>query len=334
MTARRRGLCAALALLAHAGPAGAQGVGRFRFAWARDDGADRCPDGPSIAREVARRLGRDPFVSADAPSIEASVQRTGGRWIARLVVRDADDSRLGAREFTSEAADCGPVAAAIALGVALSIDPVAALRAPRPPEPTPAPPTPAPAVAAPTAPPRVVRAPETPWPRRAGVSARAVAAFGLLPGAAVGASIAAEGPIGGRWRWSAGFMYLPESGLERPAGGYAFGLVAAWAGPCFDAWRTAGASLTGCAGVDVGALRAVVRRGDPSTVGERPWVAGFVGGRLRGRVWGPLALELGGELTVPFVRDRFLEPGDPRPTAFQQPPVAGVVFGGAGLQFP
>lgn len=62
-------LCAALALPL---PTAAQPVGRFRLAWVRDEGAGRCPDGPAIAREVTRRLGRDPFVAADAPSIEAS----------------------------------------------------------------------------------------------------------------------------------------------------------------------------------------------------------------------------------------------------------------------
>lgn len=113
-------------------PSAAQQVGRFRFAWARDEGAGRCPDGPAIAREVTRRLGRDPFVTDGAPSIEAAVQRRDGRWVARLVVRDADDARVGVREFISEAADCGPIASAVTLGTLLSIDPEATLRVPAP----------------------------------------------------------------------------------------------------------------------------------------------------------------------------------------------------------
>jgi hypothetical protein len=166
------------------------------------------------------------------------------------------------------------------------------------------------------------------------VSARALLGLGIVPGAAPGVAIAAEGPITRRLRWSAGMMYFPGAGLATTAGSYAFGLVAAWVAPCFDVWRSAGASLAGCAGVDVGAIRSVVLRGDPAGVGERPWVALFAAARLRGRLAGPLAGELGAELTAPLVRDRFFEGGAARATAFQQGNVAGVVFAGVGVQFP
>ena len=308
----------------------AQDVGRFRFAWVRAENTGTCPDGPALAREVARRLGRDPFVAADAPSIEASVQRDGARWVARLVVRDADDSPVGVREFTSDAADCAPIAAAITLGVALSIDPEAALRPPAPPTPPPPPPPRPPPPPAP----RVIRSPEVPWPRRAGASLRAVGSLGLLPSVAPGVSLAVEGPIVGRLRWSVGLLYLPDSGLSTAQGSFAFGLVAAWAAPCLDVWRASRASLTACAGVDVGALRSVVLRGDPSTVGERPWAAAFAGLRVRARLVGPLAGELGVEAVVPFVRDRFFAGGPTRDTAFQQDVAAGLAFAGLGLQFP
>ncbi len=307
----------------------AQDAGRFRFAWVRDESAEHCPDGPAIAREVTRRLGRDPFAASDAPSIEASVRRDGPRWTARLVVRDADDASLGVREFTSDAPDCAPIAAAITLGVALSIDPAAALRPPPPPTP----PAPAPAPPPPPAP-RVLRPPETPWSRRAGVSLRALGAVGLLPSVAPGVALAAEGPIVGRLRWSVGLLYLPDSGLVTARGSFAFGLVAAQAAPCLDLWRVPRASLTGCVGVELGALRSAVLRGDPSTVGERPWAAAFAGLRLRARLLGPLAGELGVEAVVPLVRDRFFEGGPARDTAFQQASLAGVAFAGLGIQFP
>lgn len=306
----------------------AQETGRFRFAWARDESAEHCPDGPTIAREVTRRLGRDPFVTDDAPSIEASVRRDGPRWTAHLVVRDASDASLGVREFTSDAPDCGPIAAAITLGVALSIDPAAALRPPPPPTTPPSPPSP------PPAPPRVILPPETPWSRRAGVSLRALGALGLLPSVSPGVALSAEGPIVGRLRWSVALLYLPDSGLVTSRGSFAFGLVAAQLGPCLDLWRPPRASLTGCVGVELGALRSVVLRGDPSTVGERPWVALSAGLRLRARLLGPLAGELGVEAVAPLVRDRFFEGGPARDTAFQQGPLAGVAFAGLGIQFP
>ncbi len=328
MDRARRLATLSLASLSLAGTgAGAQETGRFRYAWARDEGAERCPDGPAIARDVARRLGRDPFVTVSgAPSIEAMVHREGSAWVARLVVRDAGGALVGTREFTSTSADCTAIASAVTLGVALSIDPEAALRPP----PTEAPPAPRLVTPPEVAPARV--APPTPWWRRAGASARASVMTGLLPGAGVGVTLGAEGGPLPLLRLGAGMSFFPES--TTASGAYAFGLTTAWVAACLEPWRGARAAFGFCARVEAGALQAVVMRGIPRGAGQQVWGAGTVSARLRLHVAGPVAAELGLEATAPFARHRFNVDGN---TVFQQGVEGSFValggFVGVALQF-
>ncbi len=317
-----------LASLSMAGTAaGAQETGRFRYAWARDEGAERCPDGPTIARDVARRLGRDPFVTVSgAPSIEAMVRREGSSWVARLVVRDAGGGLVGTREFTSTSADCTAIASAVTLGVALSIDPEAALRPP----PTEAPPTAQRVTPPDVSPARIT--PPTPWWRRASASARVSVMAGLLPGAGVGLSLGAEGGPLPLLRVGAGMSFFPESATT--SGAYAFGLATGWVTACLEPWRGVRAALGFCARVDVGALQAVVMRGIPLGAGQQVWGAVTLAPRLRLHIAGPIAAELGVEAMVPFARHRF---NVDRNTVFQQGVGGSFValggFLGLALQF-
>jgi len=317
-----------LASLSFAGTAaGAQETGRFRYAWARDEGAERCPDGPSIAREVARRLGRDPFVTVSgAPSIESMVRREGSSWVARLVVRDASGGLVGTREFTSTSADCTAIASAVTLGVALSIDPEAALRPP-------------PAEALPPAR-QAVTPPEVlllsrgviPWWRRPVVSARVSVVAGLLPGAGVGVTLGVEGGPLRLLRLGAGMSFFPESATA--SGAFAFGLTTGWVAACLEPWSGARAAMGFCARVDAGALQAVVRQGIPVGAGQRAWGAATVSARLRVHLAGPVAAELGLEAMAPFARHRFFVGGN---TVFQEGAGGSFValggFFGLALQF-
>lgn len=326
-----------LASLSMSVEAGAQETGRFRFVWARDDGAERCPDGPTLARDVARRLGRDPFVTiGGAPSIDAIVRREGSTWVARIVVRDAGGGLVGTRDFTSASPDCTAIAAAVTLGVALSIDPEAALRPPpAEPAPAPLPPPPAPVVT-PARP-----APAAPWWRRAGASARVRLLGGVVPGPGVGGAVGAEwGPL--PWlRIGGGASFFPESETTSPNGTFAFGLTTSWFSACAEPWRGAVAAMGFCLGAEAGALHAVVRRGVPSQAGESAWGAVTGAARLRLHVAGPFTAELGLEAVVPFARHRFVVANAPGgnavDTVFQQgvdgSPVVLGGFAGLGLQF-
>lgn len=312
------------------GTAAAQELGRFRYAWVRDEGAERCPDGPTIAREVARRLGRDPFVTVSgAPSIEAMVRRDGASWVARIVVRDADGALVGTREFTSASPECTAIASAVTLGVALSIDPEAALR---PPPPTPAPTT----VPVEVVPARAAAAAPPAWWRRAGASVGVAVAPTdlLLPGTAVGVSLGAEGAPLPWLRLGGGARFFPERATAD--GGFAFGLTTAWVRACGEPWRGARAAMGFCLAAEVGALQAVVRQGLPSQAGQQAWGAATVSARLRVHLAGPVAAELDLGGLVPFVRHRFhlgATGGGPGNTVFQESPVALVGIAGLALQF-
>lgn len=300
----------------------AQSTGSFRFAWARDEGAERCPDGPTIAVEVTRRLGRDPFVTTRAPSIEASVRRVGARWLARLVVRDAADAPLGAREFTSESDDCAAIASAVTLGVMLSIDPEAALRPPPPPPPPP-----------PLPPPPPPTAPAQHWSAGASLALRFVTGLRVLPNESVsfGASVATELPLRDRWRLLAGATDLPSVRADRGPS-LAYGLTEFWAGAGFDFYRNTFLAIGAQAAVHVGAVQAFVLEGEPSSPGDHPWLAASFGARVRVRLVGPLRLEVTGEGIVPITPYRFFAEGRREPLA-EQFPVAGAFSAGLGVQF-
>src|SRR6185369_12385369 len=113
-----------------------QAPGAVELAWVRAEGAESCPAGPVIERDVAERLGHNPFVSGALQRIEGMVLRREPLWVARFYVRDRTGALVGSREISSEATGCEPVSNAIALALALAIDPEAALR-PAPPPPVP-----------------------------------------------------------------------------------------------------------------------------------------------------------------------------------------------------
>ena len=134
-------ICGALAAGARAEPS------PVRFGWVRGRGADTCPSRREIADQIAERLGRSPFTEGAARSIDAVVTRSEAGWRAEIYVREQDGAPAGARELTSEAPDCGPLASACVLAIALAIDPEAVTRPPPPPVPRgPSAPPPPPAI--------------------------------------------------------------------------------------------------------------------------------------------------------------------------------------------
>jgi hypothetical protein len=62
-------------------------------------------------------------------------------------------------------------------------------------------------------------------------------------------------------------------------------------------------------------------------------VGAALGGVFRVRVAGPVEVEVGADLIVPFTRDQF-QIEQQAGTVFQQAAAAGVGFVGAGLSFP
>lgn len=299
---------------------------RFRLAWVRGSGADACPDAPRIARDVSTRLGHDPFSPDADRSIEAVVARELGMLVIRIFVRGPAGQPAGDREISTAAPDCEALADAAALAIALVIDPAArmapAATLPPPPEPTiPPPPVPSPGL----------RPRSRSWSEAPGVGARGLMARGALPGAALGAALAIDGPSPGRIAWSAGAMFLPETALA--SGEIGFGLTSGWLGACVDPARRDRLVLTACAHAHLGVVHAFVldtTAVEPGEPGDLLWAAGEVALRVRLAIAGSFSLETGAQGLVPLVRHRFtLGPRE----VFRQDPVIAAVFVGLGLRF-
>ncbi len=326
------------------------------LSWVRGSGAETCPTAASVRKDVAVRLGRYPFGNDATRTIEASLTREPGRWVARIVVRSASGASVGTRELDSDARECGPLAAAATLVIALLIDPSAKLgpseskdtAAPAPPpplapNPSTSPPASLPAAdsrpfipfIAPTSNPPLERS--TPSTRDAAgatslspasVSAGVLFASGLVPNLAPGIAMSARLRIVPRLSASMSVWWLPESSR----GQFAFGLTSVVLGACADLWRNDGAALHACVDALGGAVHASVRGMQSTDPGDRPWFGLSPAARFVQRVVGPFTLEAGLGVVFPVTRYRFVVEGR-GDSAFVQSPVALVGSIAVGTQF-
>jgi hypothetical protein len=296
------------------------------LSWVRDESAAGCPDAAAIETQVAGRLDDNPFIRAPGLFIEATVRRDAGLYRASIAMRDRDGTLVGSRALTSGAADCGSIAAAAALTIAILIDPDALVRPP----PAPAPPAPAPpAVPTPAAPAPAER------PAVAGrVVLSALGGAGLLPRAALGAAISATVDLGRRAAVGAAVGFFPERRFSDPSGDFAFGLSSGELTGCFVPhaghvrWEL-------CAGVLAGALHAVVYAPEPVRPGQRWYGAATQLTRVVVPIRGALVVEAGLEALEPFPRRSFFVEGRPAgmDTVFTQPYVAVAGWAGVGLKW-
>jgi hypothetical protein len=290
----------------------------------RAEGASACPSVETVRDGVMKRLGWNPFADDAPKSFEVVAKRAGNVWQASIYSYDQRGTS-GFREIRSETDDCGELASAVALAIALAIDPDAALAS-------------APA-AVPAQPPRTIPLPDRappvssacPSPRwNAAIAARGVGAIGVLPRAAAGAAIGALAYGPARLAFSTGALLLPSVRTEPDAPVFGFGLTAGWFDACF-AVRGASTAARACGGLRAGVIHAVVYTPTPTEPGDRFWWA--AGASVAGEriVTGPLFVEAGVEVMVPFVRYRFLSENFGA-AVFEQPPVAGVGFVGVGFR--
>ncbi len=235
--------------------------------------------------------------------------------VGRLVTGDGKNQ--SSRELRGKT--CREVASALAISVALTLDPDALLgpteptvlpEDPPPPEPTTA--TPKPAAKPPATRPRPARSPATP-PREppppshalqrlhAGLGLGLVLENAWSPRMRPGAKLQGVGALGERWRASVGvarFLTREDDDVS------------------FDAWLFDGALSYNVAvlgvvrpfasiGYEFGMIRAS-GSGLPETVSaERPWHAGSIGLGIRLET-DFLFLQVGGNLLVPLSRQRYL----------------------------
>jgi hypothetical protein len=320
----------------------AHGDDGVELSWVRGKGADGCPGLGDLRAGVLERLRRDPFVPGGSRTFEAGIQREGDRWVATIVERDAAGAPLGERELTSDAPECRSIASAVALALALAIDPDAFVEPPRnaPTRPRPqgregpvaaihgadlepcarpgAPGSPDGSSASPSARPAAVR-----------VGVGALLTTGIVPGAAPGIAWDAGLRVFEHLYATGGVWWLPESRKDT----FAFGLTAASLGMCLAGPRWGPVTASGCAGLLAGSVHSVVFELTPTQPGDRIWVAASFTPHLSFSVVGPSYVDVGGAVVVPFRPYDFAVAGHTDP-AYREAAVSLAGLLGAGVQIP
>ncbi|HVN32343.1 MAG TPA: hypothetical protein VMT45_10170 [Thermoanaerobaculaceae bacterium] len=153
------GLCLALTGAATVSARVRQAPVRVRLDYRRLAGAERCPTQHELEAQVSEILGRRPFVRKAKRTVRCVLQGEGDGIAARVQLLDTRSGRvLGLRELSSTGAGCEELGSAVALAIALAIDPLAKPPASRPPPAT------ASATAVPVGPARPPAAPSTAGP--------------------------------------------------------------------------------------------------------------------------------------------------------------------------
>ena len=329
---------AGLGLLVLATSSVAQAGDRVRLEWIRGEGADECPSGATMAAEITRRLGRDPFASDAAVAIEVALRREGTAWTAHIQARGESGAITAARDLRSEAPTCASLASAVALAVALTIDPEAG-QAPAPaPVPVSAPVSASVPVSVPVPVPVPVSAPV-----RAPVSAPAPAPSvrsvwvarldvtrGLLPHVSPGPALVGRFEIRAPVSIAAGIRWLPDGSTSD--GAFAFGMTSGWVGPCVDALRRGPVALGLCWNLLAGEIHAVVedtRQADP---GGKAWFATSGSAHATWRFADPVGAELGLEALAPLGPYE-LDAKGCDVVVFRQTSLVGIVSLGVAMTF-
>jgi hypothetical protein len=153
---------------------------------------------------------------------------------------------------------------------------------------------------------------------------------GLLPRVAAGAGLGSYLSLG-RFQLLLGMSWFPEVDVNgRP---FAFGLTVGEVGSCLAFLNTRSTIGSVCVEAQAGAIHAVVRDLQPLRAGAEPWLAAGAGPRFSFAVHGPLRIDLGGLLVVPFSRRKFGVTGE-RDPVFQSSPVGGMAYLGVGAGLP
>ena len=254
-----------------------------RLVYSRSSDADSCPDEQALRRAVAARVGYDPFFAWATRTIVASVVRRNQAFVATVDLVDEKGVSHGARELRGEG-ECGELLDAVALAIAIAIDPQSLSRPNPPPSPPPSEPAVAPPaeVIAPAAAPSDTAPAGPPLASASDLhadsiafeaSAGAVASTGVAPGPAVGFA------LGAALRLHA-FSFGLEGRIDTPASATAPG------GGDVSSWVVLGAVVPclhlgpvfGCAIMQVGSAQ-TSGSGVSNTHSESlPWWA--TGGRL------------------------------------------------------
>lgn len=302
------------------------------LSWVRSTGADDCPSASRMRGAVVEILGRNPFSLPAAQHFEVVVSNLRPGWAAVLYIRGPDGHVIGTRDIRGDGEDCLALAQAVALAVAVGIEPI--FDAPMtqddvtiPPEVSDAVAEPRPEPALDPTPAQAAPAPQPePEPTAAGPSVWLGPYFGLgfvpdpaLPGAALGVRGTVHLDV---LSWGAGVVYLPTRVVEPVS----ISLIALHVEGCgvwapFEVLELRGC-LRGMGGAHSIELRNATGADNPGLFG---W--GAIGLAVEATLrLGPLVVTADVAPSVSVVQRSFARGADP---LFEETPVG--LFAGAGL---
>jgi hypothetical protein len=258
-----------------------------------------CPTAAEFEAEVAKLTAKARFTQVRPARLVRIELSSRGREVAgRLVTGEGRDQ--SSRQLRGKT--CPEVASALAIALALTIDPEALLGPGEPDAPPSPPPASAPRPAPPRPPPPEPAKEQSPPSRlRVGLGAGLPLESAWAPRMRPGGKVLAVGAYGERWRVTLGLTRF----FTRTVDDVAFG---AWV---LDAALSYNVALLGVVrpfasvGYELGVVRAS-GSGLPTAVdAERPWQAASVGLGLRFEA-GRFFVQLVGSLLVPVSRQRYL----------------------------
>ncbi len=294
----------------------------------RGNGADECMTVDALEDEVKKRLRRDPFTRPAHQHIECLVLREDSAFVARLYERDPRGNRLGDRVLSVATADCRELDDALALAVALLIDPeykaptkdavqqsnlplsaadtkgdLSRMGAPLP---------------ASGSLPNLGRPPESRvsvlgstgqlrlQPFAVAGDTRAMiglgGSVGLLPRFGPDLSLSVQRRLRGQFHGYVSVLYVPERSVSDIGRSIGFGLTALKLAGCIEGRHKLAAF--GCAGMVAGAIHAFVYEPRPVNPGDYGWAAVSLDGGARVS-FGLVVLEIRGQFVVPLVHWKF-----------------------------
>jgi len=100
-----------------------------RLEYARDAGAQGCPDRAALREAVRKRLGYDPFFPAARQAIVVEITSASDGLHAELRLLDENGIIRGSRQLHEQSPHCDELVASLALAISIALDPSAALDA-------------------------------------------------------------------------------------------------------------------------------------------------------------------------------------------------------------
>jgi hypothetical protein len=304
---------------------------RARLEWTREEGAERCIDGPALDEAVSRRWGRRVFVYDSSANVlvKGRIRRNvRGAWAAHFELERSDGTKLGRRDIVSRAADCSALDDSLALALGLMLD-----LTERPPSAEQSTTTPEPVSGPPITIPKETAAPREPW--RVEPSIGAAAAIGLLPGVAFGGrlAIAAEPPH--FWRIEAGGTLWQTRQAEHEALGARLSMWTLDIAICPIASEGESLGIWACIAQRAGMVKAEGFGFDRNASPNDTLLAAEARAGASWTFASPWILHASLGLVVPLVRLGFVYRSDPGdlPTIYRMSPVAGVAALGIGARF-